>query len=389
MSAEFHSRDQQKEDTVRAVEVTVRLVLVAGLLIWCFQILQPFLSTIVWALIIASALFPLFAWFRDKIGRSNGVSSAIFTLVILAAILTPSFMLSGTLISTAREYATELEDGTLHVPPAPEKVKEWPVVGERLFAAWDLANQNLGAALEKFEKQLRDAANWLLRTAAGAGLGILQFAAAVVVAGVFLAYNEGGGTFARRLGKRLAGSEGENFAAMASSTIRSVAQGVLGVAVIQAVAAGIGLMIWNVPGAGLWTLIVLMLAIVQLPTLIIGLPLIIYVFSVESTLSAVLFTVWMMVVGLSDNILKPLLLGRGSSRPMAVIFLGAIGGFVLSGIVGLFVGAVVLALGYDLFMLWLNEGDAEAAIAELQGEPLALHAGTAGEQTTGEGASQS
>ena len=368
MSHEFHSKQQQTEDTVRAVEVTVRLVLIAGLLVWCFQILQPFLSTIIWALIIASALFPLFTWFRNKIGRGTGVSSAIFTIIILAAILTPSFMLSGTLISTAKEYATELEDGSLQVPPAPERVKEWPVVGERVYAAWDLANQNLGAALEKFEQQIRDAANWLLKTAAGAGLGILQFAAAVVVAGVFLAYHEGGGSFARRLGKRIAGPDGENFAAMASSTIRSVAQGVLGVAVIQSVAAGIGLMLWDVPGAGLWTLIVLMLAIVQLPTLIIGLPLMVYVFSVESTVSAALFTVWMLVVGLSDNVLKPLLLGRGSSQPMAVIFLGAIGGFVLSGIVGLFIGAVVLALGYDLFMLWLNEGDAAAAIAEMQGE---------------------
>jgi predicted PurR-regulated permease PerM len=368
MQPDFDSREQQKEDTIRAVEVTVRLALVAGLIVWCFQILRPFLSTIVWALIIASALFPLFVWFRNKIGQGTGVSSAIFTVLILAAILTPSFMLSGTLISTAQEYATELKDGALQVPPAPEKVKEWPVVGERLFAAWDLANQNLGAALEKFEKQFRGAANWLLHTAAGAGLGILQFAAAVVVAGVFLAYNEGGDAFARRLGRRLAGPDGENFAAMASSTVRSVAQGVLGVAVIQSVAAGIGLMIWDIPGAGLWTLLVLMLAIVQLPTLIIGIPLMIYAFSVESTLSAVLFTVWMAAVGLSDNILKPLLLGRGSSQPMAVIFLGAIGGFVLSGIVGLFVGAVVLALGYDLFMLWLNEGDAEATLTELQGD---------------------
>ena len=359
---------QLKQDTIRSIEVVVRLALVIGLVIWCFRIVQPFLSTIIWALIIASALFPLFTWFRNKINKGPGLSSAIFTIAILAAILTPSFMLSGTLISTAKEYATELEDGSLQVPPAPERVKEWPVVGERLYAAWDLANENLGEALKKFESQLRDAANWLLRTAAGAGLGILQFAAAVAVAGVFLAYNEGGGEFARRLGKRLAGQEGENFASMASSTIRSVAQGVLGVAVIQSVAAGIGLMIWDVPGAGLWTLIVLMLAIVQLPTLIIGIPLILYVFSVESTLSAVLFTVWILVVGLSDNVLKPLLLGRGSSQPMAVIFLGAIGGFVLSGIVGLFVGAVVLALGYDLFMLWLNEGDTKAAIEEMQGE---------------------
>ncbi len=368
MATEFNSKQQQKEDTVRSVEVAIRLALVAVLVIWCFEIVRPFLSTIIWALIIAAALFPLFDWFKNKIRKGPGTTSAIFTLAILAAILTPSFMLSGTLISTTREYAAELEDGTLQVPPAPERVKDWPVVGERLFGVWDLANQNLAGALEKFEEQIRGAANWLLRKAAGAGLGILQFAAAVAVAGVFLAYNEGGGAFARRLGRRLAGPDGEKFASMASSTIRSVAQGVLGVAVIQAVLAGIGFMVWDVPGAGLWTLLVLMLAIVQLPTMIIMLPIIIYVFNVDSTVSAIVFAVWMVVVGVSDSFLKPLLLGRGSSQPMAVIFLGAIGGFVLSGIVGLFVGAVVLALGYDLFMLWLNEGDAQAAIEEMQGE---------------------
>ena len=191
------SLQQQKEDTVRSIEVTIRLALVAGLIVWCFEIVRPFLSTIIWALIIASALFPLFNWFKNKINKGPGLSSALFTIAILAAILTPSFMLSGTLITTAKEYAEELEDGSLQVPPAPEKVKEWPVVGERVYSAWELANENPGAALEKFESQLREAARWLLRTAAGAGLGILQFAAAVVVAGVFLAYNEGGGAFAR------------------------------------------------------------------------------------------------------------------------------------------------------------------------------------------------
>lgn len=364
MEPEYDSAEGQKQDTVRAIEVIIRISLVVGLIVWCFQIVRPFVSTIIWALIIAAALFPVFTWFKSKIGRSAGFSSALFTVLILIAILTPSFMLSGTLISTAREYAKELEDGELQVPPAPERVKDVPVIGDKLYAAWDLANENLDAALSRFETQLRDAARWLLRTAAGAGLGILQFAAAVVVSGVFLAYSEGGNAFARRLGKRLAGRQGENFAAMASGTIRSVAQGVLGVAVIQSILAGIAFMVMDVPGAGLWTLLVLMLAIVQLPTLIIALPIIGYVASVNDTLPTILFAIWMFAVGLSDNILKPMLLGRGSSQPMAVIFIGAIGGFILSGIVGLFVGAVVLALGYDLFMVWLHEGDTQALVEE-------------------------
>lgn len=368
MASQGVSKEQQNEDTLRSVEVFIRLGLIFGLMIWCFQILSPFLPTIVWALVIAAALLPAFNWFKAKIRRGPGMSATIFTLIILTAILTPSFMLSGTLINTAQEYAKELEDGSLQVPPPPERVKNLWLVGERLHATWGLASENLEAALEQFESQIRKAANWLLRTAAGAGLGILQFALAVAISGVFLAYQESGSGFARRLGGRLAGAEGERFASMASSTVRSVAQGVLGVAVIQAIMAGILLMVYSVPGAGLWTLLILILATVQLPTILVLLPTMIYVGSVNDLLPTVIFVILALAVGLSDNILKPILLGRGSSQPMLVIFLGAIGGFILNGIVGLFVGAVILALGYDLFMLWLNQGKLEHMSGGVAGE---------------------
>ena len=127
-------------------------------------------------------------------------------------------------------------------------------------------------------------------------------------------------------------------------------------------------MAFGVPGAGLWTLLVLILATVQLPTILVLLPTMIYVGSVNELLPTVIYVILALAVGLSDNILKPILLGRGSSQPMVVIFLGAIGGFILNGIVGLFVGAVVLALGYDLFVLWLNQGRLEALQEDAPGE---------------------
>ena len=355
MSQFPEATQQQTQDTARTMEVVIRLALIAALIIWCFKILQPFISTIVWAMIIAAALYPAYRGFSGILKRGNKTTATLFTLLILAVVLTPSFMLSDTLVSTARTYAEELKDGTLEIPPAPDSVRNWPFVGERVHSIWKESNENLGDVLERFEAQLRDGARWLLKTAAGAGLGILQFALAVIIAGVFLAYSEGGGEFARRLGRRLAGTEGEKYAALASNTVRSVAQGVLGVAVIQAILAGIGFMVAGIPGAGLWTLMVLILATIQIPTGLVLFPAIAWYASTADSLPAILFGIWMIAVGLSDNILKPLLLGRGSTQPMAVIFLGAIGGFLLSGIVGLFVGAVVLALGYDLFMLWLNQ----------------------------------
>jgi len=250
---------------VRVIEVGVRLAIVVGLAVWCFEILRPFLSTIIWALIIAAALYPAYASLRRKLGMGPGATSLVFTAAVLVALMIPVIMLSGTLVESAREFAAELEDGTLQVPPPPEGVRSWPVLGGRIYDSWQLANENLEAALARFDDQLRTVGRWFISAAARAGLGILQFAVALVVAGIFLAYSESGGDFARNLGRRLAGPRGEGIADMASATVRSVAQGVLGVACIQAILAGVGFMLVDLPGAGLWTLIVLILATVQLP----------------------------------------------------------------------------------------------------------------------------
>jgi predicted PurR-regulated permease PerM len=196
----------------------------------------------------------------------------------------------------------------------------------------------------------------LLSTAAGAGIGILQFVISIIIAGVILANAVGFGAFLKALARRLMGNRGEEFTMLASKTVRSVAQGVLGVALIQSLLAGVGLLAAGVPGAGLWALLVLLLAIVQLPPILILAPIILYVFSVSSTTVAVIFMIWSILVSMSDAFLKPLLLGRGVEVPMLIILVGAIGGMIHSGIIGLFVGAVVLALGYELFRAWLEEG---------------------------------
>ena len=369
MATELEQKAEEEKgqtDTVRAMEVSLRLFLVAGLIFWCFEILRPFISTIIWALIIAAALYPAYKWLLDKFQKSSGMTSFVFTAAILVGLMTPVMMLSGTMVESAKSFATELEEGSLTVPPPPERAKDWPFIGEKLYAAWHLANENLEAALQKFETEIKGAGRWLISTAAGAGLGILQFAAALIISGVFLAHSDGGEAFARNLGRRLAGARGEGFANLASATVRSVAQGVLGVAFIQAILAGVAFMVMNVPGAGLWTLIVLIMATVQLPTGIILVPSIFYVASVASPVPTVIYGIWMIIVSLSDNVLKPLLLGRGGTAPMAVIFLGAIGGFLLSGIVGLFVGAIILVLGYRLFMVWFYQDQPELLPEELQ-----------------------
>ncbi|MGD8393516.1 MAG: AI-2E family transporter, partial [Desulfobacterales bacterium] len=223
-----------------------------------------------------------------------------------------------------------------------------------LFEFWSLAANNLGAALSKITPQLKKFGMPLLSAAAGAGIGILKFVVSIIIAGVLLANDAGGGRAARAIATRLTGERGTETVKLAVATVRSVTLGILGVALIQALMASLGFLLAGVPGAGFWALLVLILAVVQLPTILVLGPIIVYVFSTSSTVIAVVFAIWSILVGISDAFLKPLLMGRGVDVPMLVIFIGAIGGFMTSGIIGLFVGAIIFSLGYKLFLIWLD-----------------------------------
>ncbi|UCG88205.1 MAG: AI-2E family transporter, partial [Gemmatimonadota bacterium] len=179
---------------------------------------------------------------------------------------------------------------------------------------------------------------------------------ALIIAGFMLTYSEGGENKARSIAGRVGGQTGENVIGITTATIRSVAQGVLGVALVQAAAAGLGMFIAGIPAFGIWTIIVLILAVIQLPPFLVLLPVAIWYFTAtDNAVVAIIFLVWCLLVSTSDTFLKPLFLGRGLDTPMPVILIGAIGGLMLHGIIGLFVGAVVLAIGYELFKGWMQE----------------------------------
>jgi predicted PurR-regulated permease PerM len=228
-------------------------------------------------------------------------------------------------------------------------------MGGRLHALWATASGNLEAALGQVKPQLKAIGHWILSTGATAGFGIVMFALSIVIAGVLLSYGDRATDVARRLARRLVQERGDELVELTRVTVQSVTRGILGVALIQAVLAGIGLLAAGVPAAGLWALLVLLMAVVQIPALLLLGPIIVYVFATSSTMMAVLFAIWTLAVSLSDNVLKPMLLGRGVDVPMLVIFMGAIGGFILEGIIGLFVGPVLLAVGYTLFEAWLED----------------------------------
>jgi predicted PurR-regulated permease PerM len=339
----------------RALEAAIRIGLVVLLVAWCFQIVRPFITPIVWGAIIAVAAYPGYRWLQLKLGGRPKLAATLFTLFMLVVVIAPTVMLSGTLVETVKVLAVNLSEGSLTIPPPAENIKSWPVIGENLHAFWTLASYNIEAAVQKIGPEIKAVGTWLLTTAAGAGFGILQFVFAIIIAGVLMTQANGASRTAHALSTRLAGEQHTDLVDLAEKTVRSVASGILGVALIQALLAGLGFMVAGVPAAGFWALLCLLLSVAQIGIAVILIPVVIYLFNTADMVTAVGFLIWAIPVGLIDNILKPIFLARGLKTPMVVIFMGAIGGFLASGIIGLFVGAVVLALSYEIFLLWLNE----------------------------------
>ena len=338
-----------------ALEAFIRIGVVALLVLWCFRIGRPFIQIILWGIIIAVAFHPIHYKIKSIIGGRGKLAAVLITLFALVFVITVGVMLSGTLIDGAKTLSFKIKEGTLAVPPAPQSIKSWPIIGKPVYQAWRLASVNLAAALSKFTPQLTAFSQWLLTNAARTGVGILKFIVSIFIAGVLLTKADSGYKVAKAIGTRLAGEQGVELVNLAASTLRSVVKGIIGVAVIQSLLTGIGCLAAGVPGAGLWALLVLILAVAQLPTLLVLGPIIVYVFSSASMVTAVLFTIWSLFVGLCDNFLKPILLGRGVKVPMVIVFIGAIGGFINSGIIGLFIGAIVFVVGYQLFLAWLHQ----------------------------------
>jgi len=334
------------------------------LLVMCFNIVRPFISIVVWAMILAVAIYPLHVSLATKLGGREKTSAVIFVLIGLAIILVPTWILGESTLSSLQSLAHNLREGPFSVPPPNAGVADWPVIGTKTYEIWSNAASNIEAFLGQYNTQLRGLAQKVFGFATGTLVGVLQFVLSTIIAGALLLQSKGGYKSTREIMASLVGTErGAKFTDTSILTIRSVVKGVLGVAVAQAILAAIGLVLIGVPAAGLWAGAVLVLAIVQLPPIIVLGPIAFWVFSVAEPVPATIFLVYSIIVSVSDAFLKPMLLGRGLETPMLVILIGAIGGAIAMGIVGLFIGAVILVLGYELLVTWMAP-DAPEAEAE-------------------------
>jgi predicted PurR-regulated permease PerM len=344
-----------------AVELSIRLGAIALLVIACLMIVAPFMSIIVWALVIAIAADGPHEALSRRLGGRRGLAAGIAVALAMLIFIVPAVQLSNTLASGAQTFAEKVGNADVRIPAPDPRVQDWFLIGPRIYLEWTAASENIGEAFSHFIPQLQVFSRWLLRAGGSAALGILQFAASLLIAGVMLSRGPERRVVIERFAVRMAGEvRGRGLAALAEATIRSVVQGILGVALLQALLAGIGLALAGIPAAGLWALLVLVAAVIQLPVALVLILPVIYAFASIGGVAAVLFAIWCLLVSLLDNVLKPILFGRGVEIPTLIIFMGAIGGMLTLGILGLFLGAVVLALGFALFQAWLSDEEPPA-----------------------------
>jgi len=340
----------------KLIDVFIRAGLVLALTLLCFRIFAPFVTMMAWALILAVTLYPGHQALARRLNDKQGMAATLLVLVGIAVIVLPMAVVLASMGDSVHEIIERVRDNTFAIPAPPARVAELPVVGAKVHDAWTLAHEDLPSILQRMQPQLGELAAKSLEMVASIAGTVLLFMASFIIAGVIMAFGESGAQAAREIFGRIVGPQrGVEFARLSTATIRAVSLGVVGVAFIQAMVVGIVMIIAAVPFAGVLAMVVLVLGIAQVPALLVTVPVIAYIWMSGdySTVSAIVYTVLLGVAGMLDNVLKPLLLGRGVDAPMPVVLLGALGGLAGAGILGMFIGATALTLGYQILMKWV------------------------------------
>jgi predicted PurR-regulated permease PerM len=355
------SSPSEKDHLARALETAIHLALIAVIVLGSFAIFSPFAMVVIWAMVIAITFDPLYEKMVRVLGARRKLAAGVFIVLSLAAVVVPVGFLGSSLLDSARQFREQAAAGTLVIPPPTERVRAWPVIGEKAYALWQSASVDFEDTVQKVRPQLRGLAQKAAAGVSGLGRALMQTILALIIAGILMMKSREGSDAVRRVARKLGGERGPAMVDLSAATVRNVVKGVVLVALIQGLLAAAGLAIAGVPFLGLWSLIVMMLAVAQLPPLLILGPIVPWVFAHnDSTLVAVFFTVWSVLVSFSDPFLKMILLGRGIGVPMLVILIGAIGGMLRAGMTGFFVGPVVLAIFYQLFTAWMRKDETPA-----------------------------
>ncbi|GIQ77753.1 AI-2E family transporter [Bradyrhizobium sp. RD5-C2] len=343
------------------IQLAIRLGLLALLIYWSFVLVRPFVPILAWSVVLAVALYPVFTWLTRILGGRASIAALVLTLIALGVVIGPATWLGIGAVDGVRELAGQLSAGNVVVPSPVPQIKDWPLIGGPLYDLWDRASTNLSAVLREVVPHLKPLAGILFAFAGDAGVGMLKFLLAVVLAGFLFPYGSQLAAACRSFLSRIVPEQSEHFLDLAGATIRAVSRGVIGVAVLQSLLAGVGFKLAGIPSAGLLAFVVMLLAIVQIGAAIVLIPVIIWLWSTKDLATALAFTLFFLVVGVIDNVLKPLVMGRGLTTPALVIFVGVIGGTLAHGIVGLFIGPIILAVAWELITAWIRDDRARLA----------------------------
>jgi len=338
---------------------TLAVLAIGGLMIASLWILWPFLPALIWATMIVVATWPLLLGLQERLWGRRWLAASALTLALLLVFVLPFTLAIAAVVANAEEIAGWAKSlSTLKLPPPPDWLQSVPVVGEKLFSSWrDLAASGPDELARLLTPYAREAMHWFAAEVGSFGLMAVQFLLTVVISALLYFWGEAAARKAHRFGRRLAGERGERAIGLAGRAIRAVALGVVVTALAQSVLGGIGLAIAGVPFAGILTSLMFLLALAQIGAVPVLLCAAGWLYWKGSLAWAVALIVWSVVVGSLDNVLRPLLIRQGANLSLLLIFAGVIGGLISFGLVGIFVGPVVLAVAYTLLDAWMHEGE--------------------------------
>ncbi|MGR5949230.1 AI-2E family transporter [Raoultella planticola] len=349
----------EKRLVARFLDMFIRFGLILALASFCYTVFSPFLNMMLWAVILAVTLYPLHQYFATKLGGKQGWSSTLIVLLGIVLIVVPTVLMISSLGESVSVMIDKLSGRTFVIPPPSAHIATIPIVGEKISLLWLKASNDLPGLISNYRSQIGDIAKNILGILASMGGGLLGFILSFIVAGIIMTWGAAGADSARRIAIRLTDEKkGHALVKLCTSTIRAVAQGVIGVALIQALLVGVIMIVAGIPAVGIFFVLALILGIAQIPVILVTAPAIVLMWSLgdHGTAMNIIYTILLIVAGMADNVLKPLMLGRGVDAPMPVVLLGALGGMAASGILGMFIGATLLSIGYRIFMSWVNDG---------------------------------
>ena len=355
-------------DNLKIIDTIIRIGFIVFVGAWCFVLLRPFIGVVLWGIVLAVGLYPIFQWLKARLGGRKNLAVTLIALVSILIIIGPVGIMAKSLADNINTLATQIDNGTLVIPPPPENLDNIPMIGDQVNRLWELASVNLKEALRILEPQLKKLGPTLLGIAGNVSLAVLQFIFSIIIAMGLILNTKGLNRNLTSFFTRLTPTKGQQFIQLASATLRNVIRGVIGISAIQTLLIGIGMIVAGIPYTGILTLLCLVLTIIQIGPGLIVIGTLIFAWSQMSTLVALLYTIWMIPAMLIDNFLKPVLMARGLPIPMLVIFIGVFGGTLAHGIIGLFIGPVVLGFGYELLGAWV--GDNQTTSPTAYGEEL-------------------